>query len=69
MELTGACIAQKSLEGGGTLKAAFAFLASASYRRHEGLVLWWFGEFVTLGRKPCSFPKDIQELSGNARLV
>lgn len=56
---------------GWSLKAAFAFLAPANCRRHEGLELWWFGfgEFVTLGRKPCSFPKDMQELSGNARLV
>lgn len=44
MGLTGACIAQKSLEGGGGhWKAAFAFSAPASCRRHEGLVLWWFG--------------------------
>lgn len=54
----------------GALKAAFAFLASAICGRHEDLGFCWFGfgEFVTLGRKTCSFSKDMQELSGDAWL-
>lgn len=55
----------------GALKAAFAFLASAICRRHEDLGFCWFGfgEFVTLGRKPRSFSKDMLEPRGDARLV
>lgn len=34
-----------------------------------GLCWFGFGEFVTLGRKPCSLPKDVKQLSGDARLV
>lgn len=49
---------------GAALKAALALLASPICGRHEDLGFCWFGfgEFVTLGRKPCSFPKDMQEL-------
>lgn len=56
--------------GGGHFKSCLCFF-SPSCRRHEGPVFRWFGfgEFVTLGRKPCSFSKDKQELSGNERLV
>lgn len=67
MELTRVCIAQKSLEvhpGRGALKAAFAFFfLPPACGRHEGLGLCWlgFGEFVTLDRKPRSFPKDMQQ--------
>lgn len=56
---------------GAALKATLALLASPICGRHEDLGFCWFGfgEFVTLGRKLCSFPKDMQELSGDARLV
>lgn len=66
LELPRACPTQKSLEvvSWGALTSAFAFLAPASCGRHEGLGLCWFGfgEFVILGRKPCSSPKDMREL-------